>query len=347
VVPDAAALATVPNAVGAEVSAPVDTSVERQATDSGPSGDAAVSDAEAPVPYTPVFKTSYEPSGTFGRPEEAHDWIRLRNLAKGPGALEVPTGHSIFYEGGTVSDRYARVVDDPTTPGNSVLHYWLRNAAIPSGYLDHTKGRIQSGVQLGAGASVTELYSKQRVYLHPDLGLLLDYPRSGDRWWLGISIHDLWIGASWLGHPNHAILSLWLAPDFAAGAYRLTVVCSTVTTFETFWERTAAEQALPLGEWLTVEVGYRMGNAETGRFVVKLQADGASAPIVLDVTDWTYSPHADEPGGTGPVPVTHWNPQKLYASDNVLHFIRDSGGVAQILWDDFEYAYDWPPDWPK
>jgi hypothetical protein len=332
--------------VRAEEQGPVDTGAERQATDSAPSGDTVAGDGVEPAPYAPVFKTSYEPSEAFGRPADAHEWIRLENLAEGPGALERPAGHSLFYEAGTVSDRYARVVDDPTAPGNSVLHYWLRNAVIPTNYLDHTKGRIQSGVQLEPQAPVTELYSKQRIYLHPDLGLLLEYPPSGDRWWLGISIHDLWIGASWLGHPNHAILSLWLAPDFAAGVYRLTVVCSTVTTFETFWQRTAAAYAVPLGEWLTVEVGYRMGNAETGRFVVKLQVDGASEPTLIDVTDWTYSPHADEPGGTGPVPVTHWNPQKLYASDNVLHFIRDRGGVAQILWDDFEYAWRWPPAWP-
>jgi len=44
--------------------------------------------------------------------------------------------------------------------------------------------------------------------------------------------------------------------------------------------------------------------------------------------------------------VTHWNPQKLYSSDNVLHHIRDNGGVAQIYWDDFAFGGAWPPAWP-
>ena len=156
---DAAAPAAALGAVGADEQGPEGRPVERQATDPGPSGDAGAGDGEESTPYAPVFETSYGPSGTSGRPADAHDWIRFQNLATGPGALESPVGHSIFYEEGTVADRYARVVDDPTTAGNSVLHYWLRNAAIPTGYRDHTKGRIHSNVQLGPQALVTELYS--------------------------------------------------------------------------------------------------------------------------------------------------------------------------------------------
>ncbi len=301
---------------------------------------------EITVPYAPVFKTSFESAETFAKPADAHAWIALQNLATGSGAFESPVGCGIYYESGTASDRYARVIDDPTRPGNSVLHYWLKNAAIPTNYRNHTKGRIQSSFEIGTTAPVTELYSKQRIYLHPDLGLLLKYPPNGDPWWLGISIHELWMGAAWQGHPNSALITLALVPDVAAGAFRLAATCNTVTTFEVFWEHYAGDSVLPLGEWLTFEVGYRMGNAETGRFVVKVQSDNATKPTVIDVTNWTYSPHADKPGGTGPVAPTHWKPQKLYASDNVIHFIRDSGGVAQILWDDFEFSYAWPPGWP-
>ena len=68
--------------------------------------------------------------------------------------------------------------------------------------------------------------------------------------------------------------------------------------------------------------------------------------VIFDITDITYDPDADLPGGTGPVPVSHWNPQKIYASDNTIHFIRDSGGTAQFDFDDFEFAGAWPKDWP-
>ena len=34
--------------------------------------------------------------------------------------------------------------------------------------------------------------------------------------------------------------------------------------------------------------------------------------------------------------LTNWQPQKVYGSDNMLHWIRDQGGVAQLYFDDFE-----------
>ena len=131
--PGATARAADQDANGADARGPVATSVVGQGTDPGPTDDGVDREAAEPSPYAPVFKTTYEPSATAGRPAEAHEWIRFQNLAQGPGALESPLGHSIFYESGTISDRYARVIDDPTTPGNSVLQYWLRNAAIPTG----------------------------------------------------------------------------------------------------------------------------------------------------------------------------------------------------------------------
>lgn len=52
----------------------------------------------------------------------------------------------IHYEGGTQADRYAEVSSDPTekTTNNHVLHYWLKNAAIPAEYLSHYKGRLEN-----------------------------------------------------------------------------------------------------------------------------------------------------------------------------------------------------------
>ena len=35
----------------------------------------------------------------------------------------------VQYQGGTPEDRYARIIPDPTSPGNHVLHFWLKNWA--------------------------------------------------------------------------------------------------------------------------------------------------------------------------------------------------------------------------
>ncbi len=305
----------------------------------GSSGDSASED-DSHVVHNPGFRTEYEPDETAGTPLVAITQLTVQNLGTG----RSPIDFDIQYTGGSVPDRHARLVADPTQPGNHVLRFWLRNAVFPTAYQSHTLGRIQTEVEFPS--PVEELYTRQRVYLHPDIAHFLSYPPDGDTWWLSIVFHELWAGAEWLGHPNSARLSLNLAPDFDRGKLFFIAFLDTTSTFETFWSEVNRDFALPIGEWFTLEIAYRMGNDASGRFILRAQADSASAPTtVFDVTNWTYSPYADQPGGTGPVGLTHWNPQIMYSSDNVLHHIRDSGGVAQVYWDDFEFSFDWPPGW--
>ncbi|HHN78563.1 MAG TPA: hypothetical protein ENK11_07815 [Phycisphaerales bacterium] len=257
----------------------------------------------------------------------------------------IPWAMSIYYETpGDAGDRYARVADDPTGLENRVLHYWLKNAVIDAGYAGHTKGRIQSGFP-GHLVDAYEVYARQRMFLHDDMNLLLDYPPDADRWWIGVVIQEFWMGAAWEGHPNPSSISLSLAPYH--DALRLVLHHRTMPDLGTVWIEQNLAYAVPIGTWFTVEIGYKMGDADTGRLVVIITPESSGVPtIVFDVTDWTYNPAADLPGGTGPVAMTHWNPQKLYSSDNVLHYIRDRGGVSQVYYDDFEFAGEWPPSWP-
>jgi len=297
------------------------------------------------VPYPgfePQFKTGYEPGETTGTPTDAITWMTFANTSTREDA--VPWAMSVFYESpGDVTDRYARLEADPSDPDNTVLHYWLKNATIDSGYKSHTKGRIQTGFP-GHLVDAVEVYSSQRLFLHEDMNLLHSYPWNGDRWWLSVILQSLWSGAAWEGHPNPSLISLRMYSQ--GGKMRLALLCQTMPEQEQIWQKTNFGYTLPVGEWVTLEIGYKMGNAETGRMVVMVTPESTGVrETVFDVTDWTYDPAADEPGGTGPVPLTYWNPQKLYTSDNVVDFIRDSGGVAQVYWDDFAFSGEWPPQW--
>ncbi len=256
----------------------------------------------------------------------------------------VPWAMSVFYESpGDVTDRYARLEADPTDPDYTVLHYWLKNATINAGYQSYTKGRIQTGFP-GHLVDAVEVYSSQRLFLHEHINLLRTYPANGDRWWLGIVLQELWLGAAWEEHPNPARIGLSMYSS--GGRMRLHMSCQIMPDMQQVWEVSNPSYALPVGEWVTLEIGYKMGNAETGRMVVMVTPESTGVrEVVFDVTDWTYSPRADEADGTGPVPLTHWNPQKLYTSDNVIHHIRDSGGVAQVYWDDFAFSGEWPSQW--
>lgn len=292
--------------------------------------------------FEPQFKTGYEPEETTATPADAITWMTFANTSTHEDA--VPWSMSVYYESpGDVDDRYARIVDDPTGADNRVLRYWLKNAVIDSGYQSHTKGRIQTGFP-GELVDAVEVYASERLFVHEDMNLLHSYPPDGDRWWLGVILQELWSGAAWQGHPNPARINLSMYAQ--GGQMRLHLRCETMPETQLLWQRVNPGYALPVGEWVTVEIGYKMGSAETGRMIVVVTPESTGErEVVFDVTDWTYDPAADEPGGTGPVPLTHWNPQKLYTSDNVLHHIRDSGGVAQVYWDDFAFSGEWPPTW--
>jgi len=299
--------------------------------------------AASALGYESLFKTGFEPGEATATPADAHTWMVFDNTSTVPPSD--PFALSVFYQTpGDVTDRYARIIDDPTSAGNKVLHYWLQNAVIVSGFENHLKGRIQTGFPAPL-ENATEIYASQRLFIHSDMNHILNYPATADPWWIGIIIQEFWFGASWLGHPNPARISLTMYPS--GDGMRLALTCDTTVDFTLFWQAVNPEYALPVGEWITLEIGYKMGNASSGRMIVVVTEElTGKREVVFDVTNWTYNPAADEVGGTGPVPLTHWNPQKLYSSDNVLNFIRDSGGVAQMYWDDFKFSPAWPPGFP-
>ena len=254
---------------------------------------------------------------------------------------------SISYQTpGDLSDRFARIVDDPTRAGNKVLHYLLRNAVIPTDYQGHTKGRIQSNFS-GNLVDANELYSSQRVFLHSDLDHLASYPATSDPWWIGILTQELWVGAPWQGHTHPSRIGMTLYPQGGALHFSLHAH-SGIEASRTYWQETRSDYDVPTGEWLKIETGYRMGDDTTGRMVIIITREATGQREVLfDVTGWTYDPLADLPGGPGPVSLTHWNPQKAYASDNVINHIRGEGGVLQMYWDDFSFSGTWPAAWPE
>jgi hypothetical protein len=95
---------------------------------------------------------------------------------------------------------------------------------------------------------------------------------------------------------------------------------------------------IPVGEWIDMEIGYKQGDKNSGRFYLAAKrASDTTMATVFDITDWTYNPDA-----SAPTPLTQWNPLKLYTSGKVIRHIRDSGGVAQIYWDDLEIFETWP-----
>lgn len=299
---------------------------------------------DAPTDFAVIFRTGYEPNEAAGTPENAHDEITYQNTADTPpaGHYEIPgpVPVPVSYEGGTAADRYARIIDDPTQAGNHVLHYWLRNATIPA-YQTHTKGRIQQNFGLADhpdGDVMVELYARQRIRLHPDFGIMTAYDGEDD-WWLEPMIHELWMNSA-LFSTRISIYVIESAPDELHLAASLTYKRAGAEEWRHEWQ-TIGDVAIPVDEWFVMEVGWKMGTADTGRFIVTIQRDGDAGPVTaVDIVNWTYNPRSRRP-----IPLTKWNPQKLYASDNIVHFIRDNGGTLQMYYDDFQFADTLPDRW--
>jgi hypothetical protein len=245
-----------------------------------------------------------------------------------------PVNAAIFYEGGDPSGRFAKVIPDPTKSGNHVLHYWLKEAQVSSERKGRYKGRIQ---MILADLQWTEAYQRYRMYLHPDLKPYRSYP--GESTWF--TINELWFGASWEGHPNPFRITLGIAKEKGVGkplGFLATGEIKEKGKWKPVWHSFNDKFEVPIGEWLDIEVGYKQGDKNTGRFYVAVKrTSDAVMTTIVDVHDWTYHPRAKKP-----VPMTQWNPLKLYTSSSIIDFIRNHGGATQIYYDDLTILKKWP-----
>ena len=246
-----------------------------------------------------------------------------------------PSAVGVNYEGGTRDDARARIVIDPEDKNNHVLNFWIKNAAVPGYRKGHTKGRIQLEFQQ---LNMTSLFYRYRFYLHPDIGLYRDYPRLNR--WLGLA--TLWMGDRWRGHllPFKISLNLYKPEGVGKPMYFAAsgdLYSASIRNWYSKWYQIGDNFEVPVGEWIDVEIGYKAGNDKTGRYYLAAKrAKDKNLTTIFDLTDWTYNPYSPIA-----IPLTTINPIKLYSSDQIFHFIRDRGGVAQIYWDDLEAYSNW------
>jgi hypothetical protein len=245
-------------------------------------------------------------------------------------------GIPIWYEGGALEDRYARLVPDPAGGENVAMKYWLKNARIPGSGSGYDKGRVQLNL---TAVRKNQVFERHRMYLHPDIAHYRSYPDANR--WFGL-------GTMWMGDPtkpNAFMISLDLVKEADVGQPLYFMVGGEVrvsgTTGQGQWQFVWADVnrrfEVPTGVWMIVEIGYRQGNANTGRFYMSVQPESAAeATTVFDITNWTYSP-----ASATPVPLTAWQPFKLYTHARLLDHLRARGGVAQVYWDDLQIWDAW------
>ena len=277
---------------------------------------------EASAAPTLLLKAGMEEEAVIPSGNQAYDIFLLRRPSGEQGAL------AIQYEGGTSMDRFAQVAADPTKPGNNVLQYWLKEALIPGQTPGSLKGRIQMNL---ANLNAALVYQRYRMYLPADLDLYRAYPKS-NTWF---TINELWAGAPWKGDAWPFRISLNIVKQTGVGSPLWFAASASVDVdgvWRSVWTGVNETFEVPIGEWFDMEMGYKQGDANTGRFylAVKRESDAVKT-VVLNVTNWTYHPLAPQP-----VPLTHWQPLKLYLSSDIVDYVRNNGGVTQVYWDDLE-----------
>jgi len=251
--------------------------------------------------------------------------------------MQMPSGKNsrlpIQYEGGSLSDRFAKIVPDPVQAGNQVLQFWLKNAEVAGYKKGSKKGRVQINIPK---LQEKALVARYRMYLHPDIKHYQTYPkRSG---WFTIS--ELWMGENWTNEHRYPFrISLGIAKESGVNQPLGFHVSATTDVkpgksekWVKSWAKVNKDFEVPLGEWMDIEFGYRQGNSKTGRFylTVKREKDTV-ATTIFDVTDWTYSSRSKKP-----IPLTTFQPLKIYTSEAIVSHIRNKGGAAQIYFDDFQ-----------
>ena len=282
-----------------------------------------------------VFQSGYE-SGSVGNSNDditditgidaskdsLNDWVNDLEGESNFGNFK------LYYEDGTMSDRYAKIIDEPGNTTNKILAFWLKNASIKNG-INHKKGRIQGS--LSENVNLKEFYIKQRLYIHPDLEVLKDYPKKIT--WL--TLQEFWNNATYTdeGYIFRITLNIQKTTtetgELYFGAHGQTQ--KKKKKWESVWEETASSFPIPFGEWVTIETYVKEGDNTNGRFKFVVTTNDNVVHTLIDVTNYTYHPNDPCPNG-----FSEFNPMKMYTDDNLIDYTNEKNKVLQVYWDDLE-----------
>ncbi len=251
-------------------------------------------------------------------------------------AFRVDPGRLVVqYEGGDDTERSARVVPSPTDAGQNVLAFALQAPNVRDAAGTPQKGRVQLNAYATDAVRAREVRLRVRMYLGEGFGSLSSLPKSFH--WLTLS--EWWNNAGWTGQPYPFRISVDLAKPTARAGTPLyfAVRAETLNTAtrrwnKPIWSRVNTGVPAPVGQWVTLEVYFREGDASQGRFRMSMQADGGEPQVLFDQRGFTH--HPDDPAPDG---LTHLNPVKLYTSKLVVEHAAALGTPLEVFWDDIGF----------
>lgn len=237
----------------------------------------------------------------------------------------------LWYEQGDVSQRYADILDDPTDSSNKVLAFEiLQDHIFDAEKPDQSKGRVQAA--LADNGQLSEIYTKVRLYLHPDLEALT-LSEEAISWF---TLQEFWNNLPEKTNPYRVTLNLQKTAGtnkslhFGAHGQTREMVEGQLRWIDQWKVDPVESFTLPTGEWMTLETYYKEGDADAGRFIVRVTDADGQAHDIVDINDATRHPSGIDDG------VSHFNPMKLYTSGQLINQMRDADKKVMLYWDDFE-----------
>ena len=217
---------------------------------------------------------------------------------------------------------------------NQVLRYWMRHVNVKPNAAYGGKGRIQACV--AGNRNLKIFYYRVRVYFHSDWQHLRDWDEQMG-WFI---LSEFWNNANWTkeGHPFR--IHITVSNETGANpALRFGVGAETFHHgWKRLWHAGNTDYAIPLEQWLTMEVHLKEGRDQKGHFCLTVTTENNTKHVIFDVRDTTH--HPDDPAPDG---FVQFNPMKMYTHRKNVDRVRQCGGALQIDWDDFELWTDQQP----
>jgi hypothetical protein len=286
-----------------------------------------------------IFQTGFEPDTKIIKQDSKSAEIvgidrslsKLNNWDNDLGAHLNIGYFNIQYQGGEKSQRLAEIATDPQNPSNKVLKFWIKEPNV-----NPKKGRVQANVY--NNNEIRELDYSIRMFLPRDFNAVKSAPFNV-KW---LTIMEFWNNANWKGEDYQFRISVNLQkPGKGTDNLRIAVKGQTKNT-ETgkwkkpyLWEFNNSDFVVPIEKWMTIDIHFVEGDAKNGKFKLTITPDGESKTVVHDITNFTHHPEDPNPDG-----LAHFNPFKLYTSDDLINHVTNSGKLLNIFWDDFKLSIE-------
>lgn len=234
------------------------------------------------------------------------------------------------YTGGDSTQRFAKIVNDPTGLSNKVLQYhivspWSAETGAEKARVQYEFYNLKEGLK-AFGQSV-------RIFLPQDFNTLRNYPNTIE--WLTIA--EFWNNITWnQSVPYGFRVTLGVGKSstsesdlhFILDGQDCELFPDGKQKYTTLWAEKNKQVKVPIGEWFKLNYSYKEGNAQTGRYKLTIETNNREQ-VVFDIQNFTH--HSKDPNPDG---VTHFNPVKLYTSKELVNFLKNKGKTLDIYWDD-------------